>query len=157
MVIKEIAKMDFMISDETTKVHFERARRKAMWNSVMGAVRLRHATLVTLDEAKYGLAFAGQARSGIRQIPLRLIVGTVNRSHDFDIDFNPLSEEIRPRWERVNKAFLDGILLPAVQLRKVGDAYFVVDGHHRVSVAKYHGATYIDAEVYEYACVSEAA
>jgi len=149
--------MAFMVLDETARIDFERARRKAIWNSLIGAVRLRPKSLVTLDEAKYGLLFAGQAQGGIQQVALNLIQGTVNRSRDFDIDFNPLTEGVRPRWERVNRAFLDGVSLPAVKLRKVGDAYFVVDGHHRVSVAKYHGMTHIDADVYEYKCTAEAA
>jgi hypothetical protein len=149
--------MNFMIVDETARMHFQRARRKAVWNTLIGAVRLRSISLATLDEAKYGRAFAGLAQGGVQQVALDLILGTVNRSRDFDLDFNPLNEGIRPRWERVNKAFLDGVLLPAVQLRKVGNAYYVVDGHHRVSVAKYHGMKYIDAVVSEYICTSQAA
>jgi hypothetical protein len=34
-------------------------------------------------------------------------------------------------------------------LYKVGEVYFVVDGHHRVSVAREQGQEYIDAEVRE--------
>jgi hypothetical protein len=44
-----------------------------------------------------------------------------------------------------------------VELQKIGDSYFVKDGHHRVSVAKYHGTAYIDAEVSEYLLADEAA
>ena len=41
------------------------------------------------------------------------------------------------------------INLPPVVLYKVGDVYFVVDGHHRVSVAREQGQTFIDAEIRE--------
>ena len=36
-----------------------------------------------------------------------------------------------------------------MSLYKIGDAYFVRDGNHRVSVARYHGVATIDAEVVE--------
>jgi hypothetical protein len=136
---------------------FERARRKAVWNMVIATVHHRPNYLGSLAEAKRGRAFAGQAQGGVQQVSLRLVVGSVNRLREFDRDFNPLTRVTRARWERVNQAFLDDIPLPPVQLRKVGDDYFVVDGHHRVSVAKYHGMAYIDAEVSEYKCASSAA
>jgi hypothetical protein len=37
-----------------------------------------------------------------------------------------------------------------VSLYKVGGFYFVLDGHHRVSVASYHGVEWIDAYVTEF-------
>lgn len=36
-----------------------------------------------------------------------------------------------------------------MSLYKIGDTYFVRDGNHRVSVAKYHKVAAIDAEVVE--------
>jgi hypothetical protein len=140
-----------------TRMDFERARRKAMWNSLIAAMRLRPSSLVSMAEVDRECSPAGQAQGGVQQVSLGLILGSVNRSHDFDMDFNPLTKVMRDRWERVNQAVLGDIPLPPVQLRKVGDEYFVVDGHHRVSVAKYHGMVFIDAEVYEYMCASEAA
>jgi hypothetical protein len=53
------------------------------------------------------------------------------------------------RWGRVDRAYHQGVELPAVSLYKIGEAYFVRDGNHRVSVAKYHQAAAIDAEVVE--------
>ena len=40
--------------------------------------------------------------------------------------------------------------LPPVSLYKVGGFYFVLDGHHRVSVARFHGVEWIDAYVTEF-------
>ncbi len=54
------------------------------------------------------------------------------------------------RWKRVDLAFRRGEELPMVSLYKIGEAYFVLDGHHRVSVARYHGVEMIDAEVTEF-------
>jgi hypothetical protein len=88
---------------------------------------------------------------------LERIIGSVDRADEFDHDFNPLSRSTRARWERVNQAFLHDVILPPVVLQKVGDDYFVRDGHHRVSVARYHGAAYIDAEVSEYLCAEQVA
>jgi hypothetical protein len=82
---------------------------------------------------------------------LKLIVGTVGRAHDFDRDFLPLQEHLRTRWENIMRAMLYDASLPPVQLYQVGDYYFVKDGNHRVSVAKYLGMVSIDAEVVEYA------
>ena len=53
------------------------------------------------------------------------------------------------RSPRVDPAFVRGEELPPVSLYKIGDRYFVEDGNHRVSVARYQGAEMIDAEVTE--------
>ena len=53
------------------------------------------------------------------------------------------------RWQKVDRAFYQDVNLPPVVLYKVGEVYFVVDGHHRVSVAREQGQTFIDAEIRE--------
>jgi hypothetical protein len=110
-----------------------------------------------LAEAKDGASYAGQIRHSLQQVCLACIAGSVNRVRDFDRDFNPLREFTRQRWERINSAFLEGEILPPVSLQKLGDNYFVKDGHHRISVARYHGAAFIDAEVTEFVCAGEVA
>ncbi len=77
------------------------------------------------------------------------IVGSLNRYHDFDRAFLPVKGGIASRWENVDLAFYRNIGLPPVMLYKVGQIYFVVDGHHRVSVAREQGQEYIEAEVRE--------
>jgi hypothetical protein len=52
--------------------------------------------------------------------------------------------------EGLDRAFHRGEQLPPVSLYKVGSFYFVLDGHHRLSVASYHGAEWVDAEVTEF-------
>jgi hypothetical protein len=54
------------------------------------------------------------------------------------------------RWKRIDRAFHRGKDVPPVVLYKMGDAYFVLDGHHRVSVARYHGVPTVEAEVMEF-------
>ena len=57
---------------------------------------------------------------------------------------------MKERWKRIDRAFHRGEALPPVSLYKVGGFYFVLDGHHRVSVARYHGVEWIDADVTEF-------
>jgi hypothetical protein len=143
--------------EEVQEMDYERARRRAALNRLAGIILLRPRYLRSLADAKRGAAYAGQAHGGFRQVPLERIIGSVDRADEFDHNFNPLSRSTRARWERVNRAFLDDVILPPVVLQKVGDDYYVRDGHHRISVARYHGAAYIDAEVSEYLCAEEVA
>jgi hypothetical protein len=76
-------------------------------------------------------------------------VGSVNRYRDFDRAFLPSQARTEGRWESIGRAHLNNIHLPPVKLYKIGDAYFVVDGNHRVSVAREMGQEFIDAEVQE--------
>ncbi|HJQ29971.1 MAG TPA: hypothetical protein VJ827_11565 [Rubrobacter sp.] len=62
----------------------------------------------------------------------------------------PLRAGSRERWKRIDRAFRLGLELPPVILYQLGGVYFVKDGHHRVSVARFHGAEWIDAEVTEF-------
>jgi hypothetical protein len=130
---------------------YERARRRGRFKHLMSVILSRCNALMSMAEATCGPAPKGAvALPRIEQVPLDRIVGSVGRSQDFDSDFNPLNEGSHARWQRVNQAFLQDIILPPVELQKLGDDYFVVDGHHRVSVARYHGMAFIDAEVTQY-------
>ena len=75
------------------------------------------------------------------------VVGSSGRSHDFDRSFMPRQKHTRDRWLNVDRAYYKDIPLPPIELEQVGDNYFVVDGHHRISVARIHGLQYIEAHV----------
>jgi hypothetical protein len=81
----------------------------------------------------------------MRTVPVAQIGGGVGRCSEFDRDFRPTRASAKERWKRIDRAFWRGEELPAVSLYKVGDFYFVLDGHHRVSVARYHGVEGIEA------------
>jgi hypothetical protein len=73
----------------------------------------------------------------------------VERYNDFDRAFLPVKDNLGRRWSSIARAYHDGVNLPPVHLYKVGDAYFVVDGHHRISVARQQRVKYVDAVVIE--------
>ncbi len=83
---------------------------------------------------------------GRQTVPLQKIVGSSGRHLEFDLSFKPLRGR-RARWLRV--AQVNGKKLPPVSLFKVGDAYFIEDGNHRISVAKANGRETIEAYVIE--------
>jgi hypothetical protein len=86
-------------------------------------------------------------RLGRRTVPVEKIVGSVGRHEDFDGDFLPAKASLEARWKRIDRAYHRGEYLPPVVLRKLGEDYFVEDGNHRVSVARYQGVEWIDAVV----------
>jgi hypothetical protein len=87
------------------------------------------------------------ASLGVQMIPIDGIVGSSGRSRDFDRAFYPLRVHTRDRWLSVADLWYRGVTLPPVSLVKVGDDYFVTDGHHRISVARVFGASAIAATV----------
>jgi hypothetical protein len=89
-------------------------------------------------------------RLGLRVVEVSNIVGSVGRHEAFDRGFMPTKASLAERWKRVDRAFHSGLDLPAVRLYKVGNSYFVEDGNHRVSVARYQGVETIEADVTEF-------
>lgn len=127
---------------------FDSARRKEAYRRLARSVRGgRDApTLLDLDEVRARLGVFEESYEGIRAIPVSRIVGTAGRSRDFDGDFLPRDERTRERWRKVEQTFPRGDFPPIVAY-EVDGRYFVVDGHHRVAVAKQRGVDYVDAEV----------
>src|ERR671917_2174160 len=107
------------------------------------------ALMLPFEEVVEALGRMGQHDLGLQVVPLDAIIGTVDRTADFDRGLRPTSSRLRSRWERIAAAQRRGEALPPVSLYKVGDLYFVRDGHHRVSVAKSLGRKDIDAYVVE--------
>jgi hypothetical protein len=93
--------------------------------------------------------------AGVQNIRLEQITGSVGRAADFDRDFRPLKAHMRERW-MMNYLHMQGGSHEAILVYKVGDEYYVEDGHHRVSVARAAGMAYIEAEVWEYRAKSAA-
>jgi hypothetical protein len=106
------------------------------------------ARLLSLDQALAGAPPAGRRALGLHAIPLESIGGTTESAkvETFDRRFRPPSIS-RGRWQRLWMAARRGSPLPPISVMRLGDKHFVVDGHHRVSVAHSLGMSAIDAEV----------
>jgi hypothetical protein len=116
---------------------------KFFWSLIRG----RSFHLRSLDDVTGGQSVQGSHYEGTRTIDIRQIVGSENRSSDFDAEFTPLKAESRDRWISIASAFLQGQFLPPVEVIQFDNEYYVRDGHHRISVAKTLGQQFIDAEI----------
>lgn len=128
---------------------FQRARSKAFLRDVWAHLQRRPNRLLPYDEVRQRVRAGIPIYRGLETVPINKITGSVNRFQDFDRTFLPAQDFTRDRWKNIGRAFYDDVNLPPVQLYKVGDAYFVMDGNHRVSVARQMGREFIDAEVHE--------
>lgn len=131
---------------------FDRARRARVLAAL--ARRLRRepddvGLILPFEEVVDALGRIGERDLGFQTVPLESIVGTVDRTKDFDRRFRPTSPRVRGRWERIAAAQRRGQSMPPVSLYRIGDLHFVRDGHHRVSVARSLGRDVIDAYVVE--------
>jgi hypothetical protein len=131
---------------------FLRVRRHAAMAKV--AARLRGEPddvrqILPFEEVIEALGFVSERQIGVRVVPLDAIVGTVDRAREFDRSFRPTSGRVRSRWESIAAAMRRGESMPPVDLLRIGEIYFVRDGHHRVSVARALGRADIDAFVTE--------
>jgi hypothetical protein len=140
-----------MLDDIAARVQadFARARSRAFLNDIFGFLSGRPKRLLSYDQVKEKLRIGGPIYRGVRTVEIARIVGSVNRYADFDRAFLPTHNRIANRWQNIDRAFYEDVGLPPVVLYKVGDVYFVVDGHHRVSVARQQGQEFIEAEVRE--------
>lgn len=147
MVDQDSSAMQQAISREI----WNQARRKAFWQQLSATLGLSRgpATLIPFEEVQQKLRLNQNAYRGLQQVPLDQIVGSVGRYHDFTRTFLPLVESDSARWRRVAELQME-TGLPPIELYKVGDAYFVKDGNHRVSVARQFGMKTIEAYVWEY-------
>src|SRR6266704_6510243 len=103
--------------------------------------------ILPFDEVVAALGMRGERRLGLQTIRLDTIVGTVDSTRDFDRKFRPTTARVRERWERLALAQRRGESIPPIDVYRVGDIYFVSDGHHRVSIALSTGQKTIDAYV----------
>ncbi len=135
--------------EQSARLDFDRAHMKAFFREIYSWLNRSSNDLLPYDEIRRAIPIKGQHDLGIRVIPLDHIVGSVNRNNDFDRAFLPRVGNIRTRWMSIDKARMQAVNLPAIEVIKVGDIYFVKDGNHRVSVAREMGQLYIDAYVSE--------
>ena len=124
---------------------FDRAHRAYLVATVGGWLRRLGSRSCPRALADSVVLAPGESR--LEVVPLRAIVGTLDPTSQFDADFRPASNAVRRRWQRIALAYRKGEVLPPIVLRRQPDGFYVVDGRHRVSVARALGQRDIDAWV----------
>jgi hypothetical protein len=127
----------FMSIEVQAEVDFGRARRRAFFGRLTARLRRECGRLLAFED--------GRVAYNRRRLGL-----SVGRYDAFDRGFMPTKASLAERWKRVDRAFHRGLDLPAVRLYKIEDSYYVEDGNHRVSVARYQGVETIEADVTEF-------
>ena len=138
--------------NEQVEADFTRARRRARLRALGARIRREHTSnrLLSFDDVRRELVANNRRPRGTRVVEVDEIIGSVGRWRDFDRSFLSARASVGQRWKRIDRAFQKGEDLPPVELYEIGDAYFVVDGHHRVSVARYHDVPTLEAAVVEF-------
>src|ERR671917_2490297 len=145
--------VDLMNLEDQVDLDFTVARRRARLGRLKTRLLRRRSTRSTLlspEELRRSVPASGAMYRGRRTVEVSRIVGSVGKHEHFDQNFMPLPKASAEKWKRIDRAFRLGQELPPVSLLELGGDYFVNDGHHRVSVARFHKVEWIDAEVTEY-------
>lgn len=142
----------YMSLEEQVDKDFLRANHRAFFGRLAARIRRdkEGSGLLAFEEARRAIGADNRLYVGRRVVEVSRIVGSVERHRHFDRGFMPTRASMAERWKRVDRAFHRGVELPPVRLYKLGEAYFVEDGNHRVSVARYQGVEWIEAEVTEF-------
>src|ERR687897_1610475 len=143
----------YMNLNEQVDADFTRARRRARLRALVARIRRVHVSnkLLSFDDIRRERLVANnRLHRGRRVVKVEEIVGSVGRWRDFDRSFLPARASVGHKWKRIDRAFHRTEDLPPVELYKLEEACFVVDGHHRVSVARYHDVPTVEAAVVEF-------
>ena len=144
--------VELMSATEQVDREFAVARRRARLHGL--GRRLAGSSgsgrLLPFEQTRRSVGAYGGFRRGRGTVEVARIVGSAGKHDQFDDEFMPLRGASPERWKRIDRAYRSGVDLPPVSLYKMDDDYFVQDGHHRVSVARFHGAEWIDADVTEF-------
>ncbi len=129
--------------------NFSKARMSAFWQEAWALLRGKSIDLLRFEEVKSRLRLRDERYLGLQDIDIDKIVGSVGRYKDFTRTFLPRTNAVRSRWQRLDALARGPEGYPPIEVYKIGDAYFVIDGNHRVSVARQLGAKTIEAYVTE--------
>jgi hypothetical protein len=140
-----------MTADDLIKAQgeFDRARRQAEVDRLAAWLQGRDARLLPFDVIRRNLRQQSPLYRGIQHVPLEAIVGSVGRYGEMSRQWLPLNDSLKDRWVKV-AALAQSEGWPPIELYKVGNAYFVRDGNHRVSAARQFKFPTIEAHVWEF-------
>ncbi len=145
--------MQDLYYSEVARREWTQAHRKALWVQLKASLGgHKKIDLIDFDQLAERFDLGNASYRGVQKIPVAKIMGSVGRYHDFVQAFLPTTENMRDRWEKIAKLYLDPSSrgLPPIEVYQVGEGYFVSDGNHRVSVARQLGLKEIEAHVWEY-------
>jgi nucleotide-binding universal stress UspA family protein len=129
---------------------FQKAHMKAVLTEILAKATGKNADLLSYDAVRKELKLHNTAIDrGLHEIPLDAIIGSAGRYEDFTKGFFPKRSSDEGRWARVKMAIESLTGVPPIEVYKVDQVYFVIDGNHRVSVARQIGAEKIQARVHE--------
>ena len=139
------------VYDETLRRDAEAAYKKFIRSSkgLFGIYKKKKGLKSFKEAQKEEQAHSG-ADIGIRDVSLEKIIGSVEKYKDFDVNFVPKTQVIKNRWINIYLAYEKGESLPPAILYKIKDNYYVYDGNHRISVAKFLNYTSVEAEIIEF-------
>jgi hypothetical protein len=152
-ILRRLEKLiPYMNLNEQVDADFTRARRRARLRALGARLRREHTSnrLLSFDDVRRDLVANNRLYRGTRVVEADEIGGSVGRWDEFDRSFLPARASVGHKWKRIDRAFHRTEDLPPVKLYKLEEAYFVVDGHHRVSVARYHDVPTVEAAVVEF-------
>src|SRR5512143_4001778 len=130
---------------------FQSLRLRAKLQGVLARITGRSNELLSYEEIASKLKLQGRSDRGFQTIPVDAIVGSVGRYTDFTRTFLPRRAADQERWANVRAASLNSASggLDSIEVYKVSEVYFVMDGNHRVSIARQEGWKSIEAHVIE--------
>jgi hypothetical protein len=129
--------------EDLYNVSRRKGRLGRIWSTLSGHSR----RLLSLSEIEQRCKVRGRQHASLQPVLIDRVRGSDGRCSDFDANFNPVQDHCLDRWLGVARARQAGKPLPPVELVQIGEVYFCLDGHHRLSVARAFGEQVIDAEV----------
>jgi len=106
--------------------------------------------LIPFIPVKKKLNLVTRMETGPQEIRLDKIIGSVDKYEFFSHSLMPLSTRLEKRWSAIYILVQGARRCPPIEVYKVRKAYFILDGHHRASVARYLGNEVIEAYVTEW-------
>lgn len=126
---------------------FANANTHGKLHSFWSRLTRRCFSLLNLEHTLNRVEVKSSFYAGVRSVEIHKIRGTEGKSGEFDAEFNPIQDRSSDRWVSIAVERMRGRDLPPVKLVKLGEDFYVRDGHHRISVARALGQAFIDAEV----------
>ena len=134
------------VTGKSATDHFRRARKRATLEDIVARLMGKSADLLCYPDVRERLQVEGSEARVLKEIPLAAVVGSVERCCDFTRSFLPRKSISQHRWTSVEMAL---VKWPPIEVYQIDQAYFVQDGHHRVSVARQRGISHIHAFITE--------